>query len=92
VENQDPLYRFFAREGGLGRKLLSTVRRDLTDVVKVCGGTLKQTNHLRTLMSHLTKGKFAPTPLSSSVIQLSGCRDDPNSLAKVQGRQDDFGI
>ncbi|KAH7104763.1 dynein heavy chain [Auriculariales sp. MPI-PUGE-AT-0066] len=55
TDNQDPLYRFFAREGGLGRKLLRTVRKDLSDVVKVCAGTLKQTNHLRTLMSTLTK-------------------------------------
>ncbi|KZV92126.1 dynein heavy chain protein 1 [Exidia glandulosa HHB12029] len=55
ADNQDPLQRFFAREGGLGRKLLSTVRRDLADVVQVCQGTLKQTNHLRTLMSELTK-------------------------------------
>lgn len=55
ADNQDPLHRFFAREGNLGRKLLSTVRKDLSDVVKVCEGALKQTNHLRTLMSELTK-------------------------------------
>jgi len=56
VDNQDPLYRLFWREGSTGQKLLSSVRRDLTDVVKVCEGQLKQTNHLRTLMSSLTKG------------------------------------
>ncbi|KAI9460162.1 dynein heavy chain protein 1 [Lactarius psammicola] len=56
VDNQDPLYRLFLREGSTGQKLLSSVRRDLTDVVKVCEGQLKQTNHLRTLMSSLTKG------------------------------------
>lgn len=61
ADNQDPLQRFFSREGGLGRKLLSTVRRDLADVVKVCEGALKQTNHLRTLMSELTKGMFELT-------------------------------
>ncbi|KAI0047641.1 dynein heavy chain protein 1 [Auriscalpium vulgare] len=55
-ENQDPLYRLFAREGSIGRGLLNSVRKDLTDVVKVCEGELKQTNHLRTLMSSLTKG------------------------------------
>ncbi|THH01513.1 hypothetical protein EW026_g1200 [Hermanssonia centrifuga] len=55
-DNQDPLYRLFYREGSIGHKLLSQVRRDLTDVVKVCDGELKQTNHLRTLMSSLTKG------------------------------------
>lgn len=55
-ENQDPLYRLFAREGAIGRKLLDQVRKDLVDVMKVCQGELKQTNHLRTLMSSLTKG------------------------------------
>ena len=53
----DPLYRLFAREGAVGRRLLDQVRKDLADVVKVCQGELKQTNHLRTLMSSLTKGK-----------------------------------
>ncbi|KAF9072690.1 dynein [Rhodocollybia butyracea] len=55
-ENQDPLYRLFSREGTIGRRLLGQVRRDLSDVVKVCQGELKQTNHLRSLMSSLTKG------------------------------------
>lgn len=55
-ENQDPLYRLFYREGTIGRKLLTQVQRDLADVIKVCEGELKQTNHLRTLISSLTKG------------------------------------
>ena len=55
-ENQDPMYRLFVREGSVGQKLLTQVRKDLVDVVKVCKGELKQTNHLRTLMSSLTKG------------------------------------
>ncbi|PFH54718.1 hypothetical protein AMATHDRAFT_72478 [Amanita thiersii Skay4041] len=56
TDNQDPLHRLFAREGTIGHKLLYQVRKDLADVVKVCQGELKQTNHLRTLMSSLTKG------------------------------------
>ncbi|KAF9498186.1 dynein heavy chain protein 1 [Pleurotus eryngii] len=56
AESQDPLYRLFAREGFIGRKLLDQVQKDLSDVTKVCQGDLKQTNHLRTLMSTLTKG------------------------------------
>jgi len=40
----------------VGRKLLGQVQKDLTDIVQVCQGELKQTNHLRTLMSSLTKG------------------------------------
>lgn len=51
------MYRLFFREGSIGSKLLSQVRKDLADVVQVCEGALKQTNHLRTLMSSLTKGK-----------------------------------
>ena len=43
----------------IGSKLLSQVKRDLNDTVKVCNGELKQTNHLRTLMSSLTKGEFS---------------------------------
>jgi dynein heavy chain 1 len=50
------MYRLFFREGSVGRKLLDQVRKDLGDIVKVCQGELKQTNHLRTLMSSLTKG------------------------------------
>jgi len=58
TDNSDPLHRLFFREGVIGQKLLSQVRRDLSDVVKVCEGALKQTNHLRTLMSALIKGKL----------------------------------
>ena len=57
ADNQDPLYRLFYREGSIGRKLLLQVRRDLADVIKVCEGELKQTNHLRMLISSLTKGE-----------------------------------
>ncbi|TFK30694.1 dynein [Coprinopsis marcescibilis] len=55
-DSQDPIYRLFAREGSIGRKLLDQVDKDLDAVVKVCQGELKQTNHLRTLISSLTKG------------------------------------
>lgn len=55
-DSQDPLSRLFQREEEVGRKLLHQVRRDLADVIKVCEGALKQTNHLRSLLSHLTKG------------------------------------
>lgn len=58
ADNSDPLHRLFFREGAIGQKLLSQVRRDLSDVVKVCEGALKQTNHLRTLMSALIKGEL----------------------------------
>jgi dynein heavy chain 1, cytosolic len=37
------------------RKLLAEVRKDLQDVAKIYEGVLKQTDHLRGLMNHLTK-------------------------------------
>lgn len=55
-DGHDPLYRFFIREIGVGRKLLQQVRKDLENVGMACQGALKQTNHLRQLMSDLTKG------------------------------------
>ena len=55
-DGHDPLYRFFIREIAVGRKLLRQVRKDLEDVGLACQGVLKQTNHLRQLMSDLTKG------------------------------------
>ncbi|KAI9204677.1 dynein heavy chain [Polychytrium aggregatum] len=53
---KDPLFRFFERENKIGKKLLSSVRSDLTDLRKVCEGQLKQTNHLRALIDSVTKG------------------------------------
>ncbi|CAO0793713.1 unnamed protein product [Mucor circinelloides] len=52
----DPLFRFFERENQIARKLLNVIREDLTQLQKVCVGELKQTNHLRQLMSWLNKG------------------------------------
>lgn len=52
----DPLFRFFERENQMARGLLRTIRDDLKSLQKVCSGELKQTNHLRQLMSWLTKG------------------------------------
>jgi dynein heavy chain 1, cytosolic len=57
-DSPDPLYRLFFREGSIGSNLLGQVRKDLSDVIKVCEGGLKQTNNLRALMSSLTKGEF----------------------------------
>jgi len=56
ADGHDPMFRLFARETSVGQKLLVQVRKDLADVIKVCDGVLKQTNHLRSLMSHLNKG------------------------------------
>jgi dynein heavy chain 1, cytosolic len=46
------------REARVGTKLLSQVQKDLKDLIQVCRGEIKQTNHLRSLMSQLAKGKF----------------------------------
>ena len=53
----DPLFRFFKREGQIGRELLSDVLGDLADLSKVFAGNMKQTNHLRSLMSDLNTGR-----------------------------------
>ncbi|GAA5960288.1 hypothetical protein JCM21900_000936 [Sporobolomyces salmonicolor] len=53
---KDPLFRFYERETALAAKLLPTIRNDLTNLIQVCDGELKQTNDLRALLSDLTKG------------------------------------
>ena len=76
VDNiKDPLYRFFEREVNSASKLLEMVRHDLDDVICICRGEKKQTNHHRTLLSDLAKGmipvhwKLYTIPLGATVIQ-----------------------
>jgi dynein heavy chain 1 len=38
--------------------LLKKVRTDLSEIVQVCDGNLKQTNYRRALIAHLTKGSI----------------------------------
>ena len=57
VENiKDPLFRFFEREVNAGAQLLLDVRRDMDDIIQVCTGDRKPTNHHREMMSDLAKG------------------------------------
>ena len=56
MDENDPLERFFRREGSIGIQLLRRVRKDLSMILQVCRGELKQTNHLRSLIGFLTKG------------------------------------
>jgi dynein heavy chain 1 len=70
--DNSPLARFFAREASTGEKLLARIRRDLSDLVEVCNGNLKQTNELRALMSDLNKGDLLQTALGEMVIANSG--------------------
>ena len=59
VDNiKDPLFRFFEREVNAGINLLAQVRRDMREVMLICQGEKKPTNHHRTLISELTKGKL----------------------------------
>ncbi|KNF04017.1 hypothetical protein PSTG_02726 [Puccinia striiformis f. sp. tritici PST-78] len=51
----DPLFRFFEREIALGQKLLTIIRKDLIELIAVCNGEIKQTNHLRSLIGEITK-------------------------------------
>ena len=76
---QTPLDRLFARETATGRKLLQCIRHELTDVIAVCDGKMKQTNALRALMSELTKGK----PMRARIAyDLSFHRHGTKSLEK----------
>jgi len=52
---KDPLFRFFEREVKLGVNLLKNVQKDLQEVVEVCEGNKKQTNHHRSLLNTLGK-------------------------------------
>ena len=59
VENiKDPLFRFFEREVNAGSKLLSDVREDMQEVMQVCLGEQKATNHHRQLIAELAKGRL----------------------------------
>ncbi|KAJ3032718.1 hypothetical protein HDV00_007194 [Rhizophlyctis rosea] len=53
---KNPLFRVFERENQIGRSLLKVVREDLTGLVDLCNGKIKQTNHLRALVDSITKG------------------------------------
>lgn len=70
VENiKDPLFRFFEREVNAGVRLLNDVRRDMDEVMQVCTGSKKPTNHHRTLMSELAKGEsYASCFTMSNVV------------------------
>lgn len=52
----DPLYRFWSREHRAASSLLRTVRADLMEVIDVCKGQSRQTNHNRVLLNDLPKG------------------------------------
>lgn len=76
VENiKDPLYRYFEREVNSGSKLLLTVISDLQDVILICQGEKKQTNHHRSMLSELVRGiipggwKKYTIPVGCTVIQ-----------------------
>jgi dynein heavy chain 1 len=62
----NPLARFYARETETGGRLLARIRRDLSELVEVCNGDLKQTNELRALMSDLNKGESGRSLLCRS--------------------------
>lgn len=76
VENiKDPLYRYFEREVASGARLLLTVISDLQDVVLICKGEKKQTNHHRSMLSELVRGMIPggwrkyTVPTGCTVIQ-----------------------
>lgn len=54
---KDPLFRFFEREINVGLSLLKDIRTDLDELLAVCRGEHKQSNHIRALASALNKGQ-----------------------------------
>jgi dynein heavy chain 1 len=56
AQESSPLARFYAREIATGQKLLSRIRRDLSELIKVCNGEVKQTNESRALLADLNQG------------------------------------
>lgn len=60
----------------------------MEDVCKVCEGSLKQTNHLRTLMSSLTKGMYIMySQLDKTLTSRCRTRHYSHTLAAIQGPQ-----
>lgn len=71
VENiKDPLFRFFEREVNAGARLLLDVRRDIQEVMQVCQGEKKPTNHHRTLLAELAKGIYSVTTKREKEMKL----------------------
>ena len=54
----DPISRCIAREVSNASALLKRVRRDLEDLVQVCEGTMKQTNHLRAVLQDVNRSQI----------------------------------
>jgi dynein heavy chain 1 len=66
IMDDSPLSRYFGREVSTGKQLLGRIRKDLTELVEVCVGSVKQTNESRSLMTDLNQGM-------SSASLLIGC-------------------
>jgi dynein heavy chain 1 len=75
--DDSPLARFFTREIGTGQTLLAKVRKDLSEVVQVCDGVLKQTNEMRVLLSDLNKGECSKEPSNVCMLIVSGSVPSP---------------
>ncbi|KAJ1679544.1 dynein heavy chain, partial [Spiromyces aspiralis] len=68
ANTNDPISRVFEREYTITRSLLATVRDDLAQVQRVCRNEQKQTNHLRSLLTHLNAGKIPPSWLETYTV------------------------
>ena len=58
TSRHSPLSRIFTREVSIGQQLLKRIRRDLSELIDVCDGNLKQTNELRVLISDINQGEL----------------------------------
>lgn len=53
---ENPLFRCFDREINAAKKLLEDIHADILEVLAVCSGKSKVTNHSRNLMECVKKG------------------------------------
>ena len=93
--------RFWAREHRTGNSLISRVRADLGEVISVCRGETRQTNHNRQLLSDLPKGiipsswKVYAVPkamsLSAWIADLAKRAQQLDQVAK-ESRLDEFSV
>ena len=80
----NPLARFFEREMHIGSHLLNMVLADLNVLAQVLDGRIKQTNHIRALLSTLNRGK----EFKFVCKQIANLKPDSNHSRSLEGVQD----
>jgi len=91
LDPRDPLARYFTREIGRGVSLLKKVQANISDIIDVCEGRMKQTNQTRALCDDLTKQlipkawqKYKYSPHFSVTQWIIDFSNRINQLASIQ--------